>query len=58
MLPTTGLVGGCGIGLSLFFFGAIVDQFPSHTTVIASEAKQSIYQLAARWIASSLRSSQ
>src|SRR6185312_798530 len=23
MLPTTGLVGGCGIGLSLFFFGAI-----------------------------------
>src|SRR5581483_3311336 len=29
MLPTTGLVGGCGIGLSLFFFGAIADLFPS-----------------------------
>src|SRR6185312_2338171 len=28
MLPTTGLVGGCGIGLSLFFFGAIASVCP------------------------------
>jgi hypothetical protein len=58
MLPTTGLVGGCGIGLSLFFFGAIVNLFPLNSVVIASEAKQSIFPLAALWIASSLRSSQ
>ena len=35
MLPTTGLVGGCGIGLSLFF-GAIVDVSPASSVVIAS----------------------
>src|SRR5581483_11632653 len=30
MLPTTGLVGGCGIGLSLFF-DAIANSFPATT---------------------------
>jgi hypothetical protein len=42
MLPTTGLVGGCGIGSSLFFV-AIVDFVPCLLLVIArSEAtKQS-----------------
>src|SRR6202040_311067 len=45
MLPTTGLVGGCGIGLSLLV-DAIAMVFPAlvgavASTVLASEAKQS-----------------
>ena len=55
MLPTTGLVGGCGIGLSLFF-GAIANSFPSHSVVIArsrsDEAIQSFLHLRMSWIAS------
>jgi hypothetical protein len=60
MLPTTGFVGGCGIGLSLLV-DAIAIVSPAlvgavASTVIASEAKQS--RASKNWIASSLRSSQ
>jgi hypothetical protein len=58
MLPTTGLVGGCGIGLNLLL-DAITNESPAVAvfTVIASEAKQSS-ATKKDWIASSLRSSQ
>src|SRR5262245_29951698 len=41
MLPTTGLVGGCGIGLSLFLFGAIANSFPSHIIIASIVARVS-----------------
>jgi hypothetical protein len=41
MLPTTGFVGGCGIGLSLFVDAIAIVPLPN-PPAIASEAKQSI----------------